>query len=113
MARTTKAVQQRVGREPRPVGLAVAAIAIAVIALLAVVIGIQRRGGDDGPAASTERPAMGQGPAQTAAISVDRAVVDAGRVPLNTPIQQEFRLRNTGDEAVTLGRARVEVLEGC
>jgi hypothetical protein len=92
-------------------GFAVAALAGAVA--LAIVVGLNVPGGESSSTAGTEAPPVAAGAAEAAGIQVDRASVDAGRVPLNTPIQQQFRLRNTGDEAVALGRARVEVLEGC
>ncbi len=75
------------------------------------------RGGTDavaatsGPgAAETSLPA---GPIQVAGVEVLQPVADAGQIPLNTPVQRLWRLRNTGTTRVTVGRPSIEVLEGC
>ncbi len=38
---------------------------------------------------------------------------DHGVVPLDTPVSHEWLLRNTGEQAISLGSARIETLEGC
>jgi hypothetical protein len=53
------------------------------------------------------------GAARVAGVEVVQAAFDAGRVPLNTAVERVFRLRNTGNTPVTLGKASIEVLEGC
>lgn len=110
MTSTSRAKQRGVRRGPRLLGLTV--VIVAVAAALAVLVGAGR-GGSDQPTVQSETATAGPAAAQVHGLEVDRASVDAGRVPLNTPVRQEFRLRNTGGETVALGRARVEVLEGC
>ncbi len=61
-------------------------------------------------AAGTSLPG---GPIRVAGVEVLQPVADAGQVPLNTPVQRLWRLRNAGTTRVTLGRANIEVLEGC
>ena len=53
------------------------------------------------------------GPILVLGVEVPQPVADAGRVPLNTAVQGEWRLRNTGTTPVSLGRPSIEVLEGC
>ncbi len=57
--------------------------------------------------------ALPDGPVQVLGVEVAQPVADAGRVPLNTAVQREWRLRNTGTTPVSLGRPGIEVLEGC
>ena len=52
-------------------------------------------------------------PVVTLGVQVDEPVVNLGRQPLNTPVDRTFKLRNTGSTPVTLGRANIEVVEGC
>jgi len=46
-------------------------------------------------------------------VAIDAARVDLGHVPLNTDVTHVFRLTNEGAEPVRLGRATIQVLEGC
>lgn len=52
-------------------------------------------------------------PVVAAGIQVDEPAVNLGRQPLNTPVERTFKLRNTGSAPVSLGRANIEVIEGC
>jgi hypothetical protein len=104
-------------RAQRGTSLIVAAfLAAGLIAGIALLVVADRRaGGPEQPGQQTARTVLPPG-AETAhagGIHVERAAVDQGRVPLDTPVGQTFRLRNVGGEPVTLGKARVEVLEGC
>lgn len=78
---------------------------VTVAGLLAVTVLLLRGGNDAQPAPI---PAAG-----AAGVLALQPSVNLGRVPLNTPVQHAFRLKNTGDAPVTLGQARVETLEGC
>ncbi|MBA4180590.1 MAG: hypothetical protein C0506_08390 [Anaerolinea sp.] len=57
--------------------------------------------------------ALPDGPVQVLGVEVLQPVADAGVVPLNTAVQREWQLRNTGTTPITLGRTSIEVLEGC
>jgi hypothetical protein len=75
------------------------------------------RGGTDAVAA-TSGPSAAEtsfpvGPIQVAGVEVLQPVADAGQIPLNTPVQRLWRLRNTGTTRVTIGLPSIEVLEGC
>ena len=52
-------------------------------------------------------------PVVVAGVQVDEPSVNLGRQPLSTAVEKTFKLRNTGGTPVTLGRAGIEVLEGC
>lgn len=52
-------------------------------------------------------------PLAVAGIEVAQPAVNLGVQPLDTPVNHEFRLRNTGSTPVTLGRASIQVLQGC
>lgn len=56
---------------------------------------------------------ISQEPVLVAGVRVDEPSVNLGRQPLNTAVERTFKLRNTGSTSVTLGRANIEVLEGC
>lgn len=63
--------------------------------------------------ATSSASSLPDGPVQVMGVEVLQPVADAGRVALNTAVQREWRLRNTGTTPITLGRAYIEVLEGC
>ncbi len=52
-------------------------------------------------------------PVRAAGVEVPEPAVNLGRVAMKTPVQRVFRLRNTSTTPVALGRARIEVLQGC
>ncbi len=60
----------------------------------------------EGTAISTE-------PLKVAGVEVAEPVVNVGVQPLNIGVAHEFKLRNTSSTPVILGRANIEVLEGC
>jgi hypothetical protein len=71
-------------------------------------------GGGSTAAGAASAPSISQNAVDRAAgVEVDMASVDLGSVPLDTAVEHKFRLRNTGEERATLGRVRIEVLEGC
>lgn len=46
--------------------------------------------------------------------AVDQAFFDYGDVRVNTPVETVFRVKNVGDQPLTiLGEPRVELVEGC
>lgn len=96
----------------------------AVAAVVAVSLFLWKSSGDKSEVTaspgSTEPPAVASsakglpdGPLQVLGVEVLQPVADAGRVALNTAVQQEWLLRNTGTTPITLGRTSIEVLEGC
>lgn len=102
--------------DPRFV-LALGALAVAGVMVLWLV---SSRGSDGSPAAGAHDHAAGAplnvtatGIASAAGVEVSEASVDFGHVPLNVPVDRTFVLRNTGSERVTLGKTRIEVVEGC
>ena len=46
-------------------------------------------------------------------LAVDKTSVDEGAVAYGHEVQASFRLRNVGDQPMTLGAAEVKTLEGC
>ncbi|MBI5670583.1 MAG: hypothetical protein HZC41_21525 [Chloroflexi bacterium] len=61
-----------------------------------------------------------QQPPYTAEVSgqpsaaIDQAFFDYGDVRMNTPVETVFRVKNIGDQPLTLlGEPRVELVEGC
>jgi hypothetical protein len=85
--------------------------AIALLLAVIVIAGSGLLGGSDDTAA----PAGGisVAPATAAGIEAAEPWADLGRVPLDTPVRHAYTLRNTGDVAASLGKATIEVLEGC
>lgn len=88
---------------------------LAIVALLAVVAGgivaVALFGSSDQP---SPIPAIAsQQPLRLAGIEAPQPVIDLGRVPLDTPVQPAFLLRNVGADRAYFGRPTIEVLEGC
>ena len=52
-------------------------------------------------------------PLTIAGVEAPERAVNLGLQPLNTGVSHEFKLRNTSSSAVTLGKAGIEVLQGC
>ncbi len=66
------------------------------------------------PAAQrTAQNALPNGPVQVLAVEVSQPVADLGQAPLNTPVRGSWVLRNNGSTPVSVGRPKIEVLEGC
>lgn len=110
---------------PRRRGTTFPVVVIAGMAAL-VVIGFavqflnsspgERGGGSAAVAADIFTPdgsVISKEPVLVAGVQVDEPSVNLGRQPLNTAVERTFKLRNTGSTSVTLGRANIEVLEGC
>ncbi len=98
--------------------LAVAAIAaVSTVGLMAFGLTAGSSGTDGTGVTGTPSSAAGSGlpvgPVLVLGVEAVQPVADAGRVPLNTAVQGEWRLRNTGTTPVSLGRPGIEVLEGC
>ncbi len=83
---------------------------VAVVGAAAWLFVVARPRGTAGTAAPS--PAA-SGTAVAAGVQALDPSVDLGRVPLNTTVKHAFRLQNVGAAPATLGRARIEVLEGC
>jgi hypothetical protein len=106
----------RAGRRVR-FARVVTAVTAAIIALTALVACSSSSGGDT-PAggkasASSGQAALPAGPVKLAGVEVLEPVADAGRVPLNTPVEQTWRLKNMGTTTVKVGTPTIQVLEGC
>ena len=97
------------------------AMVLGALAIFAAVIWatvwMRESGDNQGSAPGATAPASGTqlaaGPVRVAGVEVLEPISDAGRVPLNTPVERTWRLRNTGTVAVKLGRPGIQVLEGC
>ncbi|MBE0607866.1 MAG: hypothetical protein IH609_00660 [Dehalococcoidia bacterium] len=63
--------------------------------------------------ATSSAVSLPDGPVEVMGVEVLQPVADAGRVALNTAVKREWLLHNTGTTPITLGRANIEVLEGC
>jgi hypothetical protein len=108
------------------VGVVVAVVVIAAGLGLFLALG---RGGDESSSSPTggasgqpTRPAAAAKPTNmplpaapnvVAGVQVDQPAVDFGKFPTDTPLRQVFTLKNTNAEVVTLGKSKIEVLEGC
>ena len=62
---------------------------------------------------TTEGKPISNDPLTVAGVEVAERAVNLGLQPLSTGVSHEFKLRNTSDSPVTLGRANIEVLQGC
>jgi hypothetical protein len=83
-------------------------VVIAVGAVFIVVGFLAWRGSR--PPQTTPSPGSTGG----ARLSVDRATIDFGKVPLDVPVKATFKLQNVGDQPLTLkGEPRVELVQGC
>jgi len=87
--------------------------------LAAVAIVLLVTGGEKNQTASSQQPSAA--PATWSAevytggarLAVDKTSVDEGSVAYGHEVQARFRLRNVGDQPMTLGTAEVKTLEGC
>lgn len=113
--RRVTAAQQRRQRRRILFGVfgLVGLLAVVAVALLATA------SGDEEQTANSHRP-----PAAAATwsaesytggprLAVDKTSVDEGAVAYGHEVQASFRLRNVGDQPMTLGAAEVKTLEGC
>jgi hypothetical protein len=98
-------------------GRVVFALTAAIIALTTLV-GCNSNSDAAAPAggkasATSGQSALPSGPVKLAGVEVLEPVADAGRVPLNTPVEQTWQLKNTGTTTVKVGTPTIQVLEGC
>lgn len=95
----------------------VAAVLVLVgVAIPVVNSAVGGRAGSTAVAADIFAPdgsVISKDPVVVAGVQVDEPSVNLGRQPLSTAVEKTFTLRNTGGTPVTLGRAGIEVLEGC
>lgn len=85
---------------------------VVVVVLLAVGAGAGvwlAAGGDEAPGLSEDYA----GTAMAGGVEVLRPAIDLGRQPLDLPVSHTFVLTNTNERAVQLGKANIEVLDGC
>lgn len=90
---------------------AVLILAIAALAIFGTAGFLLIRGSEPESLASSHETTGEYVPLGPLAVSGQQA--DLGRVPLDTNVTHVFRLRNTSEEPVRLGRVTVGVLEGC
>jgi len=101
-------------------------IIASTLVLAAFVVGMQAWNSERGrgTAASAASPVektvftsdgkpISKDPLRVAGVEVPEPAVNMGLQPLNTGVNHAFRLRNTSSTAVTLGKANIEVLQGC
>lgn len=107
MATQSRRAPQPVPRGRRlPLPLVAGASALALLAVAAFSV-LALRGGDGSQTVDTPPVVAGSG------VVALQPSADLGRVPLNTPVQHAFKLKNTGETPATLGQPRIETLEGC
>lgn len=86
--------------------LAVGGVAVLVAAVWLMI------GRGDGSTTTPEFD-LPAGAVSVAGLEAPQPVANLGTVPVDTPVRAEYTVRNTGIAAVTLGKAGIEVLEGC
>ncbi len=107
------------GRWTKGAGIALAAVlAVATMGFLLWRADPGQTGKAGSPASEDETAtssavSMPDGPVEVMGVEVLQPVADAGRVALNTAVKREWLLHNTGTTPISLGRANIEVLEGC
>jgi hypothetical protein len=81
----------------------------AVGAVLIVAVGFLAWRGSSSPQTTPSPTRTG-----SARLSVDRSTIDLGKVPLDVPVKATFKLKNVGDQPLTIkGEPRVELVKGC
>ncbi len=101
----------RVKRKNEQVGSLWPFVVMGVGAVLIVVVGFLALNGGD-----TKKPVAVATPQVTGSprLGVDRDSIDLGKLPLNIPVKAEFKLKNVGDQPLTIkGEPRVELVKGC
>ena len=91
-------------------------VVMAVGAVLIIVVGFLAWRGGSTTQTSSSSPLTGGTPQVTgsARLGVDRTTIDFGKVPLDKPVRATFRLKNVGDQPLTIkGEPRVELVKGC
>jgi len=82
---------------------------VAAAAVLGAAIALSA-GGEESPTGSQ---VTHDGAIQAGGIAVLNPWADMGRLPLDTPVEHRYTLRNVSQQPVSLQRASIEVLEGC
>ncbi len=118
MATNQRSYHARLGRQPQPKRrhgsvflLLFGAVAVVGVVAVAAWAGWFSASESSGAASPASPPPDAVD--RAVGVEVDMASIDLGSVPLNTAVEHKFRLRNTGEERATLGKVRIEVLEGC
>ena len=105
--------EQRGYAAPRKRQLQVSPAVVILVAAIVVVAGafqVWNMVRSEGSGSSRELPTA---PTEILGVEVLKPVSDQGRIPLNTPAEATWYLRNTGTETVRLDKPSIEVLEGC
>ena len=123
MTNTTarRAERRRAHRNHWILGIGTFTLIGAAITVLAVT-----RGGSSADTAATRTgetnsmgmpiiatPGAGSGVAEVDGVTATPSLWALGRVPLNVAVQPNWKLANTGMQAVTLGTPHVQINEGC
>ncbi len=91
-------------RSPWPV------VVLGLGALLIVVVGLLIWRSSHAPAQASPPPQV----TGSAKLSVDRDVIDLGKVALGQTVQAQFKLKDVGDQPLQIvGNPRVELVKGC
>jgi len=112
----------RSGGSGRSILLAVGGAAV-VIAAAFVAMSVLGGGSDKQPAGSPSGASTSVSNAGTTApapaavraagVEVAQQTIDLGRVPLDKTVDPSFTLKNVGSARASLGKAKIETLEGC
>jgi hypothetical protein len=93
-------------------GVVVAGVALLFVAAIALT-----RDSSEEPASAapeeTNSEAASSGSESILGVSSDVSLIELGHVPLNQTVEPTWTLTNTSDQAVELGAAHAEVVEGC
>ncbi len=93
----------RAAKSPWPI------VVMAVGAVIIVAVGFLAWRGSSSPQTTPSPASPG-----SARLSVDRSTIDLGKVPLDVPVKATFKLKNVGDQPLTIkGEPRVELVKGC
>lgn len=95
-------------RDRRRLALSAVAAAALLGALVFAAVAWALSTGGGGDETTVRVPA-----ARAAGIEVQEPWADLGRIPMDTPVKQSYTLTNTSQNAVSLGEATIETLEGC
>lgn len=95
-------------QHPKPLQQRTWLIPVVIVAVVAVVLGIVAA--LSGSRRDTYQPKVTGMPRA----ALDQTSIDHGAVPFEQPVESVFRIRNEGDQPLTiLKEPRVELLQGC
>lgn len=100
-------------RRTFPWGMIALVVAGFVGAGLLVFVAWSAESGDEAPGGRANVPDNARDTQLVAGLEAVSPWSDHGTVPVDTPVSHEWLLRNTGEQAISLGSARIETLEGC